>query len=61
MTEEQNTGTQYTCAACGREFVSARPDEEARQEVEQLWGKEALKDPVVICDDCFQANIGRFN
>lgn len=51
----------YICDACRKEFDSDWSDEEAMKEANELWGDLLGKDPAIICDDCFQKGIVKFN
>ncbi len=44
----------FTCAQCDGTFEKAWSDEEAAAEAEENFG-DLLGDPVVVCDDCYEA------
>ena len=44
----------WKCAMCGDEFVSERPDGEAKAEAEANFGSLAPEEMAVVCDDCYQ-------
>jgi len=46
----------YKCAACGGVFEKAWTDEEALAETADVFGSDALAEPLeAVCDDCFEA------
>jgi len=49
---------QYTCALCGGTFDKGWSEEEAEAEAKLLWGDMPEEDREVICDTCFQSEIG---
>ena len=54
------TGEEYTCDNCGAVHEKTWSDEEAMAEMTATWQPHAGDDDLaVICDDCFQAIIGR--
>ena len=54
------TGEEYTCDNCGAVHEKTWSDEEAMAEMTATWQPhKGADDLAVICDDCFQAIIGR--
>lgn len=52
----------YRCAICEGEFMSIWPDEAAKAEYEELFGKPyGENDAATVCDDCFFAALARMS
>jgi hypothetical protein len=49
----------YICEACGGEFLSERPDDEALQECRDMFG--STQDVAILCVDCYSAMIKAMN
>lgn len=48
-------GDTFTCAQCGGTFAKAWSDAESEAEAKALFGYDALDDPAVLCEPCWQA------
>lgn len=46
----------YTCTVCKGVFEKAWGDEEAKEEAEEIFGKDVVENAemVTVCDDCYQ-------
>jgi len=44
---------EYQCAICKGVFEKGWSDEEAENEVKEIWGEIPQEERAVICDDCF--------
>ncbi len=44
---------EYQCASCGGVFEKGWSDEEAENEVAEIWGEIPQEERVVICNTCF--------
>jgi hypothetical protein len=44
---------EYKCDICQNVYEKGWTDEEAEQEVKEIWGHIPAEDRAVICDDCF--------
>ncbi|KKN10359.1 hypothetical protein LCGC14_1037200 [marine sediment metagenome] len=51
----------FTCANCDKTFGKVSTEEEVMEEKERLWGDISLDECVIICDDCFNNAMKRFN
>jgi DNA-directed RNA polymerase subunit RPC12/RpoP len=47
-------GRTYTCAQCGKTFVSEWSDEDAQAEAAANFSSEELADTAVVCDACYE-------
>jgi DNA-directed RNA polymerase subunit RPC12/RpoP len=45
---------EYTCAACGKTYISLKPEETLEREFAERIGREPREDDVKICDDCYK-------
>jgi len=56
MPEEKNIikPNEFKCAYCGGVYGKKWSDEEAKEEMIDLWGYIPKDEQVIICDDCFQ-------
>ena len=45
---------EYKCQLCGGIFEKVWSNEEAENEMKELWGELKEEERVVICDDCFK-------
>jgi len=44
----------FKCAMCGETFEKARTEEEALEELNELFGDTPVEECEVVCDDCWQ-------
>ena len=47
-------GEFYTCAVCEGKFKRIRDEQEAVNELHELFGEIPIEDCVLVCDACFE-------